>query len=272
MGRTKGGYDMDDLGNKKIFSRNLRAIMERFGKERTQLCADLDIKYTTFADWYNGNKYPRIDKIEQLAAYFGVKKSDLIEDKGGVLSIDAPESRNYTNRETAVISKYRTLDEYGKRAVDVILDVERERITESAPAKTRRTKVIPLFGNSFAAGAPEPNFDNLWSDYEVDANSKADFAIHINGQSMQPYLMDGSIALGVKRAPQIGEVVALQIDGENVCKQYCEDNYGNLYLFSLNREYKDIVVMQSGNQSVKVIGTILIDGKLPPIPKEVNTK
>lgn len=72
---------MDALGNKEIFSRNLRNLMERFGKDRNQVCSDLNFKYTTFADWYNGNKYPRIDKIEMLANYFGVQKSDLIEDK-----------------------------------------------------------------------------------------------------------------------------------------------------------------------------------------------
>lgn len=55
--------------------------MKSKGKDRNQVCTDLGFKYTTFADWYNGKKYPRIDKIEMLADYFGVLKSDLIEDK-----------------------------------------------------------------------------------------------------------------------------------------------------------------------------------------------
>lgn len=72
---------MDSLGNKDIFSRNLRRLMQRFGKDRNQICDDLGFKYSTFNDWYNGKKYPRIDKIEMLANYFGVLKSDLIEEK-----------------------------------------------------------------------------------------------------------------------------------------------------------------------------------------------
>ena len=72
---------MGDLGNKAVFSRNLRSLMSQFGKDRKQVCDDLGFKYTTFTDWYNGNKYPRIDKIEILADYFGVLKSDLIEEK-----------------------------------------------------------------------------------------------------------------------------------------------------------------------------------------------
>lgn len=72
---------MTSLGNKIVFSRNLKRLMDRTGKDRKQVCDDLGFKYTTFTDWYNGNKYPRIDKIEMLANYFGVMKSDLIEDK-----------------------------------------------------------------------------------------------------------------------------------------------------------------------------------------------
>ena len=72
---------MNGLGNKEIFSKNLRDLMQKKGKDRNQVCDDLGFKYTTFSDWYNGNKYPRIDKIEILAQYFGVLKSDLIEDK-----------------------------------------------------------------------------------------------------------------------------------------------------------------------------------------------
>ena len=81
---------MSSLGNKEVFSRNLRALMQRFGKSRNQVCDDLGFKYTTFNDWYNGNKYPRINKIEMLADYFHVLKSDLIEDKTNLPSNATP--------------------------------------------------------------------------------------------------------------------------------------------------------------------------------------
>ncbi|WP_302804078.1 helix-turn-helix transcriptional regulator [Eubacterium callanderi] len=72
---------MSDIGNKEIFSGNLKFYMQKFDKTRNDVCDDLGFKYTTFSDWVNGKKYPRIDKIEMLANYFGVEKSDLIEDK-----------------------------------------------------------------------------------------------------------------------------------------------------------------------------------------------
>lgn len=72
---------MSDLGNKKVFSKNLRNIMDERQITRRQMCSDLGFVYSTFSDWYNGKKYPRIDKIEMMANYFGIKKSDLIEDQ-----------------------------------------------------------------------------------------------------------------------------------------------------------------------------------------------
>jgi len=70
---------MSNLGNEKIFSENLKFYMELNKKSRYDLCRDLQLPYTTFAEWYNGKIYPRIDKIELLANYFNIKKSDLIE-------------------------------------------------------------------------------------------------------------------------------------------------------------------------------------------------
>lgn len=71
---------MNGLGNKKIMARNIQRLMDKAGKTRLQVCDDLGIKYTTFTDWINANTYPRIDKIELLAQYFGVSKADLVEE------------------------------------------------------------------------------------------------------------------------------------------------------------------------------------------------
>lgn len=72
---------MSDLGNKEIFAQNLKYYMELNRKDRYEICNILGFKYSTFSEWCNANKYPRIDKIEMLANYFNISKSDLIEDK-----------------------------------------------------------------------------------------------------------------------------------------------------------------------------------------------
>lgn len=72
---------MSDLGNKEIFAKNLQYYMKINNKDRNDVSRDLEIPYSTLTDWYNGNIYPRIDKIQLLANYFDIQKSDLVEDK-----------------------------------------------------------------------------------------------------------------------------------------------------------------------------------------------
>jgi len=88
---------MTNLGNKDVFAKNLKKYMQLNGKTRNEVCHALGLKYTTFADWVNGKKYPRMDKIEMLANYFGIKKSDLIEDNDSFL-IELVEDSNKDER------------------------------------------------------------------------------------------------------------------------------------------------------------------------------
>lgn len=69
------------MNNKNVFATNLKYQMALHGKSRREICEDLGLSYYTFSDWVNGKKYPRMDKVEILANYFGILKSDLIEDK-----------------------------------------------------------------------------------------------------------------------------------------------------------------------------------------------
>lgn len=77
---------MADLENKKTLSNNLKYYMSINNKSRNDICNDLHLKYSTVRDWELGNIYPRIDKIEMLANYFNIQKSDLIEEKQNLLT------------------------------------------------------------------------------------------------------------------------------------------------------------------------------------------
>ena len=68
------------LGNKQIFAQNLKRYMDKAGVDRNRLCSDLGFNYTTVCGWLSAEKYPRIDKIEIMANYFGVSKAELVED------------------------------------------------------------------------------------------------------------------------------------------------------------------------------------------------
>lgn len=79
---------MSNLGNKKTMSNNLKRYLRINKVSRTQLSENLGISYSTISDWVNGKSYPRIDKIEMMANYFGINKSDLVEDKANQKEID----------------------------------------------------------------------------------------------------------------------------------------------------------------------------------------
>lgn len=72
---------MSNLGNREIFARNLKFYMDISGKTQKELSEIVGVATSTFNDWVKGKKYPRMDKVELLANYFGILKSDLIEEK-----------------------------------------------------------------------------------------------------------------------------------------------------------------------------------------------
>lgn len=74
-----GRAEYKNTESKKAISENLKKLMKLRGINRRQLSDALNIPYTTITSWIKGTAYPRIDKIEIMARYFRVKKSDLIE-------------------------------------------------------------------------------------------------------------------------------------------------------------------------------------------------
>ena len=136
--------------------------------------------------------------------------------------------------------------------------------------RTQGNRIIPLFGNAFAAGIGEPDFGNAFEDYEVPATQRGDFAVRINGDSMEPYLPDGSIQFGIKGMPRDGEVAAIMVDGAFYVKQVVIDFVGNLHLLSLNRARKDadFTVWKTGGNNVSCFGTILMRERVP-LPLDV---
>ena len=73
--------------DKRIFAKNLNSIMEECDRTPSDIVNLLGVSKSTVSSWRNGEKMPRMDKIEALANYFGCLKSDLIEQK----SLRAPE-------------------------------------------------------------------------------------------------------------------------------------------------------------------------------------
>lgn len=70
-----------DLGNKEIFVSNLKRYLDNSGRTQNEVAKVIGVSKGTFCDWMKGRAYPRMDKIQKLADYFGISKSDLVEER-----------------------------------------------------------------------------------------------------------------------------------------------------------------------------------------------
>ena len=116
---------------KRIFSRNLKNVMDSCGKTQKDIVDDLNFRQATVSDWLNGKKYPRMDKVEMLAKYFNVPITALIQKSNGIV---------LTAAEQQLVEKYRQLDDDGRAEVDIIIDAKLQ--VQKAKSKDTRGKAI----------------------------------------------------------------------------------------------------------------------------------
>ena len=97
------------MDNKYVFANNLNYYMKKYGKSRRDISEALGISYYTVTDWVNGKKYPRMDKVEMLAEFFCVLKSDLIEEK--VVDRNLPQVQELTEGDQLLLELFRQIPE-----------------------------------------------------------------------------------------------------------------------------------------------------------------
>lgn len=64
---------------KTILSNNIKNLLHKKGKSQTDMAKELNLNESTVSSWVNGAKYPRRDKIELMADYFGVMPSEITD-------------------------------------------------------------------------------------------------------------------------------------------------------------------------------------------------
>lgn len=72
---------MTEDEQKKVFSRNLNRYVEMSQKTQREIAHAIDVSPQTFNTWCQGIAIPRMGKVQRLADYFHIGKSDLIDDK-----------------------------------------------------------------------------------------------------------------------------------------------------------------------------------------------
>ncbi|CCM08139.1 CI-like repressor, phage associated [Streptococcus pneumoniae SPNA45] len=232
--------------NKEIFANNLSFYMEQKGVDRNTLCADLDLKYTTVRDWLKGITYPRIGKIELLANYFNINKSDLIENK---ISTAQP-SDSLLEKITNTARKLNTDNKkIVLRTSEELLESQKN---EEETKINEVSEVISLYqvevvsetaaacGFNYGFGYDDTDRETI----EVDKQPpRHDIATKVSGDSMQPVYQDGDILYLVDKGLTTynGDLAVIAYGDRSYFKKIYTENR-RLRLVSLNDKYEDIIL------------------------------
>ncbi len=230
----------------------LLELRKSLGLTLKEFSAELGIPTTTYNGYEKGARQPGSDFWILVANKYNVSVDYLM----GFTDKKQKSAPAFSDEALKIARQYDAAPDNIKDIVSAVLALNIG--ADIVPEAPKKTKVIPLFGARFAAGSPETAGDLEWENYET-TNQRADFAIHVNGDSMEPVLQDGTIALGVRRFPQAGEVGAFSVDGEFLVKQFVSDSQGNVYLFSVNRDRADadMVLWHDADRDLRCYGTIL---------------
>lgn len=120
------------IENRRVMGNNIQRYLDEMGMDRKEFAEKIGFPYSSVTDWINGKSYPRIDRIEIMARFFGVDKADLVEDRrqnGDGLSAD----------ERTLIDLYRQLNDTGKAVINTQINmmVKEETYRKDTPLKKK---------------------------------------------------------------------------------------------------------------------------------------
>lgn len=245
----------------------IKSLRENRRVSQIDLAAVLGVSKSTVSMWETGRREPDSAMLVNIAQYFNCSvdyllgrsgnaidgsvldavnsiDDDLLEKFGNIFeALRAQRARNglLTDDELTHIKKYRTLDGYGRKAVDSVLDVEYERCAADTDTEQAR-RVIPYSLLPASAGLGEWIDENKFSEItipDIPEYSLADFAVRVHGDSMLPDYEDGDIALvHTQAAINDGDTGLFWVEGEGGFIKVLKR--GSLY--PLNNAYEPVAL------------------------------
>lgn len=222
------------------FGERLRERREQLNMSRRELAEALGVSVSAIGNYETGISAPKEEVLLRLFDSLQVDPNTLYRDhfRGGQSVL--------THDERELLDRYRSLSAVGRDTVRSVMNAlcaYRDELEQARPAAEERR--IPLYCSPAAAGFAAPVFGEDFDYIPVggDVPPAAEFAVRIQGDSMAPWIADGSVVY-VNRDPlQAGDIGIFCVDGGMLCKQYYRDPLGTVYLFSLNRERSDADVL-----------------------------
>ena len=221
---------------------------------QSELAEALEITTGAVANYENEVSIPKPEILYKLMNVLKCDANYLYQDMYNSKNNDFIISSN----EQSFIKKYRSLDGYGRKAINNLLEVEYERCNTVIEEDTPLYITKPYYTVGASAGNGEYLFDDLdctaISLPDTPLNNKADLVIAVRGHSMEPTYYDGDKLLVKKQSElNIGDIGVFIINGESFVKELGKDK-----LISHNKQYQDIHCSDYDNMTTvgKVIGSI----------------
>ena len=217
-------------------SERLKKIRKDNGYTRDRLAQELGLSYGTITKYETGEREPGHGYIVKLAQKFGLTTDYVLGiEKPKLMTLPLP----YSDAALEFARQFDQLDKWGRAAVSAVIREEIQRCTAPAPDLAEIIE-LPHSLLSASAGTGQWLDDDTADIWEVKLNEhtrKADFAVDVAGDSMEPLYSDGDTVL-VHAQPAIneGEVGLYVYRGDGYIKRQ-----GDGRLHSLNPEYPDIV-------------------------------
>lgn len=141
------------------------------------------------------------------------------------------------------------------RLLDVPLSalVEREEAPLPAGLRPVRTKRVPLLG-TIAAGEPIFAEEEHETYVDVGGSVRADFALEVQGESMEPVYKDGDVVY-IRRQDDVrdGQVAAVVVDDSATLKRVYHLPVG-VQLMPLNPAFAPMLFTPENSDSVRILG------------------
>ena len=171
-----------------------------------------------------------------------------------------------TERERQLLEQYRSLSPLGRESVQTMVEALRACQQESA-APEQEPRVIPLYRTPAAAGYAAPVFGEDFDYLQVTDGvpQAAEFAVRIQGDSMVPYIPDGSVVIMKKYTippiPKPGTIVQYHDERgvtlkKLVRKKNPETGKMEYTLHPINPNFGDIEPMDGGKISGIYVETL----------------
>ena len=204
------------------------------GLKQSEIANQLGCTSANISSWERGKSKIDIDSFAELCKIYHIDFSKTLE-RLNPIQHTSIEQLDFSEQEH--IKKYRSLDEYGKKAVDGLLNTEYERCT----TPTTELSVIHFPKSILKASAGSGNWldeQQLESVSVLDTpqSRKANLVIEVDGDSMSPTYENGdNVLVNTKSDVAVGDIGIFIIDGSGYIKKLGTDR-----LISVNPEYDDI--------------------------------